>query len=153
MTEEFEIRKNGAWGRRLYALKGRAARDLEQICEAAGRVVELVTPRRMIGGGRWTPEAASMLDPRHVREAVERARFLRLSKILDHRAAFGGARAKALLQLDARLDSQVDALLELAHSGVEREGALAHLQALAEVVRELRGEEAGHIVRRRAAAA
>jgi hypothetical protein len=88
-----------------------------------------------------------------VREAAQRARFLRRTKSLDHRAAFAGARSRAVSVLDARFDDQIKGLLDMAHAGVRRDAALTHLNALAEVISEFRGEEAAHILQRRAAAA
>lgn len=153
MTEEFEIRRDGVWGRRLYALKTASARKLEQLCERAEAAVETVTPRS-IGHG-WAPIVDAPLDERDVAEASEYARFLAESKILDQRAAFAGVRARVMARVDGRLESQVDALLEIAHEGGEadRAGALAHLEALADVVMAFQGDEAASIVRRRAAAA
>ncbi|MGD2134385.1 MAG: hypothetical protein PVI23_16465, partial [Maricaulaceae bacterium] len=153
MTEEFDIRKNGAWGRRLYALKTRAARHLEAICNAAVEAVEEITPRHALANGQWAAAPEEHLDPDDVETAAEYAAFLRESKVLDQRAAFAGARAKALSAVEGRLESQIDALLRDAHANDERQGALAQLEALAIVVAAFEGEDAGQIVRRRAAAA
>jgi hypothetical protein len=153
MTEEFQIRRNGRWGSRLYTLKARAARDLEELCKSALAAVNAVTPRITLSGGKWTVDVSETLDEGDLAEAAQYAHFLRGSKVLDHRAAFAGARTNAMTRVDARLTSQIEALLTLAHSGESRDEALAHLRALASVVREFEGPEAGDIILRRAAAA
>jgi hypothetical protein len=153
MTEEFQIRRNGRWGSRLYTLKTRAARDLEEMCKSAMDVVNAVTPRVSHAGGKWSADVSRPIDESEIATAAQFARFLRGSKVLDHRAAFAGARTNAMSRIDARLTSQVEALLTLAHSGESRDEALAHLRALAAVVGEFEGREAGEIVLRRAAAA
>jgi hypothetical protein len=153
MTEEFQIRRNGRWGNRLYALKARAARELEDLCKAALAAVNAVTPRVSLAGGKWKVDVSGDLDEGDLAAAAQFSHFLRGSKVLDHRAAFAGARTNAISRIDARLTSQIEALLTLAHSGESRDEALAHLRALAGVVSGFEGQEAGEIILRRVAAA
>jgi len=153
MTEEFNIRHDGRWGRRLYPLKARAARQLEELCVLAEAAIDRATPRR--GGMTWAPEASESLDQTTIADAVEFARFLAKTQVLDQRVAFTEARSRAMAHVERRLDVQIDALLAIAHDGQveQREGALAQLNMLAEVVTQFHGGEAATIVRRRAAAA
>jgi hypothetical protein len=153
MTEEFQIRRNGVWGSRLYTLKARAARDLEALCGSAVELVDAITPRVSHSGGKWSADASHTVDDVRIMAAAQLCRFLRCSKVLDHRAAFAGARSKAMTRIEGRLTSQVEALLTLAHAGEVRDQALAQLRALASVVAEFEGREAGDILLRRAAAA
>jgi hypothetical protein len=68
---------------------------------------------------------------------------------------FASARAKALEDLETRLDSYVEKVLEeiRADDGVNPERARAFLEVAAELCGLARDEKAAQIVRRRAAAA
>jgi len=153
MTEEFNIRHDGRWGKRLYPLKASAARRLEELCVLAKAAIDRVTPRR--GGSSGGPDVSETLDETTIADAVEFARFLAKTQVLDQRVAFTGARSRAMAHVDMRLEQQIDALLSMAHDGQgdDREGALAQLAMLAKVVTQFHGGEAATIVRRRAAAA
>lgn len=153
MTEEFQIRRNGIWGGRLYALKARGARDLEEICKAAVEWVEAATPRATQPNGAWSADVSRPPEAYVVSTAAEYARFLRGSKVLDQRAAFAGARGAAMTRIEGRLSAHVESLLDFAHAGEFREESLAALRAVASVVGEFEGAESRDVLLRRAAAA
>jgi len=119
----------------------------------AKAAIDRVTPRR--GGSSGGPDVSETLDETTIADAVEFARFLAKTQVLDQRVAFTGARSRAMAHVDMRLEQQIDALLSMAHDGQgdDREGALAQLAMLAKVVTQFHGGEAATIVRRRAAAA
>jgi hypothetical protein len=153
MTEEFQIRRNGAWGGRLYALKARAARHLEEICKAAVEAVEAATPRITQHNGSWSADLSKPVDGYTFSSAAQYARFLRGSKVLDHRAAFAGARSAAMARIEGRLSAHVESLLDFAHAGEARDEALAALREIAVVLGEFEGAQSRDVLLRRVAAA
>ncbi len=155
VPEEFGIRREGALGRKLYELRSRGSKLLEQICMRSVSVVEAATPKeqRNKHGGR--PAVNTPPDEARVAEAVAYAFFLSESKLLDQRAAFGAERVKARHAVEDRLAAHADALLEIAqsHASEDAEKAQAHLRATARIIEAFDGPAAAEILLRRAAAA
>lgn len=153
MPQEFEIRREGRWGRRLYAMRGQAADRLEAYCHRAVEAVAAVTPRQE--QGLLMPELSEPLSPDHLAEACAYGHFLKGTGMLDQHAGFVRARAQALKACVDRLDKQTDLLIGLAQNSdaVSRAAARSHLEALAALVDILHGPAAGAVLRRRIAAA
>lgn len=157
MTEEFDLDRNGPWGKRLFALRSESALVLEDLCRRAVAAVEEVTPRRT---DPRTKHGAPNIDRRPgedaVREAIDYVRFLKRSAINDERAAFASARAQALAQVVERIHAHADMLVGFAREGAAKAPGRwlkAHVNATARLVEAVDGGDAAAILRRRAAAA
>lgn len=153
MTDEFEIHKTGAWGKRLFAMRARAASILERHCAKAVSCVEAVTPRR--GDMRFGAKSLVLdkpLEASAIRAAVDAVTFLRVTSAIAERAAFASARTKALNQISDRLNLQADALI--AAAGAEeperRDVAIAHMEAIVALVTVLDGRNPASVLMRRA---
>lgn len=153
MTDEFEIQKTGAWGKRLFAMRSRAASILERHCARAVNCVEIVTPRRGdIRSGVGGLLLDKPLEASAIRDAVDAVTFLRVTSGIDERAAFASARNKALAHIRDRLDLQADALITAAGSvePARREAAIAQMEAIVALVAVLDGRNPASVLMRRA---
>jgi len=81
--------------------------------------------------------------------------FFDYSRQFASQSGYGAARTKAAEKIEARLDQYVEDLLEMLHSQqVETlERVRGYLEVSATMMEATRGEKAGQIIRRRAAAA
>ncbi|XBQ16272.1 MAG: hypothetical protein ABL308_15135 [Oceanicaulis sp.] len=150
MTREIGIRKDGAWGKRLYELRGRASAQMEQIFEIARDVL-----------GRATPEAGGLKGRTGARDgenlperARALARFLLLSRDDAGRAAVGGAHGRLVEEVGERLETAGAKTLEKLKSGEgDAAKAFARLEEIAALMEALGEHEAGQVLLRRSAAA
>lgn len=152
MTREIGIRKDGAWGQRLFALRSSASEQMEAIHEAARSAFDKALPelnrsrRKRVLPVPGEPEFDAA-------EAV--GSFLFATKDDAARAAVGGAHATLLDELREKAESVANTVLERLRSGQsEAEDAdSARLDHVVRLMDVLGDRENGALLLRRAAAA
>lgn len=154
MTREIGIRKDGAWGQKLVALRTRAAAQMERIHARARTVFDpLLAPPRPGRAARVNPPAES--GSKEFDEALALAVFLRGAAADASRAAVGGAHQQLLGDLKTELDELGQHLLRQLRDD-DAEHAVKARQRLEDVARLLialgQKEEASILLRRTAAA-
>lgn len=153
------LARDGPWGRRVAAAKRELARVGEQRLKDAHGWVDRALPvgRPRLGGRvRGAPRLDAPFDPSAAERAVGLLAFVSAARRSAGAGGFGAARAKAVGELDARLDQYVEDLLEVLHAGADPEasaGLRLRLDAAAECLGLLRDAKAAAVVRRRVAAA
>jgi hypothetical protein len=109
------------------------------------------------GGVNLRPEPAleNPPDARLVRRAMASLAFFDRCRPAAAQGGFGAVRNRAEEELTHRLDSYIEDILAMAHSGelASRENARAYLEVAADMTALARDEKSAQIVRRRAAAA
>jgi hypothetical protein len=159
LEQSIQLSHDGVWGRRLGKQKQALAVTVETHLKAADGLLAAALPLQTLRVGPRTIRGVPRLTHPPDTAAVERANTL-LTFMTEVRpsAAQGGfasARAKTSEELENRLDSYVEKVLEeiRADDGVDPERARAFLEIAAELCGLVRDEKAAQIVRRRAAAA
>ncbi len=153
------LSRDGPWGRRVAAAKRELARVGEQRLKDAHIWVDRALPvgRPKLGGRvRGAPRLESPFDAQAVQRALGLLAFVSAARRSAGAGGFGAARAKAVEELDARLDQYAEDLLELLHASPAPQAAAdlrARLDAAADGLGLLREPKAAALVRRRAAAA
>jgi hypothetical protein len=157
--QSIHIAHDGRWGRRLAKQKQAMAATIEAHLKAADGVVGQALPLHTLRIGPRTIKGVPRLTQAPDAALTEKAKTLLvfMNEVRSSAAAggFASARAKALEDLETRLDSYVEKVLEeiRADDGVNPERARAFLEVAAELCGLARDEKAAQIVRRRAAAA
>jgi len=152
MTREIGIRKDGAWGQKLFELRSRASEQMSRIHQAAMDAFKRATPEE--GGLRMRVSPPSPGD-----EGYERAcaigRFLVVTRDDAGRAAVGSAHQTTLDEITERLESLADKLLQTARRGEgdEADAAAARLEEVCGLLRAIDAEDAAEVFLRRVAAA
>lgn len=154
MTREFGIRKDGQWGKTLFALRAQASSDLEKHLNGTQKALMAALPEPRKGkGGILQPVAPP--DESVVARCEAQLRFLGGSREWATQAATGSVQKKAE-------DAAVNALEEccgqlinvLQHSeGETQELASAGLDVIARLQDALGQSESASLTRRRNAAA
>jgi len=152
MTREIGIRKDGAWGQKLFALRNAASTQMEAIHEMARQTFKKAVPET--GGPRRLRPIPHPGEP-EFDEAEAMGQFLYRVKDDASRAAVGNAHNTLLDELRHQLEDVGTELLEGLRTGSSKD-AEADYTRLNEIVRlmDVLGErEAGAVLLRRAAAA
>jgi hypothetical protein len=153
MTREIGIRKDGAWGRRLFELRSQASDNMARIHEAALDAFKRATPEE---GGLKRPAGP---PPKPGEPGYERAgalaRFLIRTKDDAGRAAVGNAHQGVIDEIRARLERLADKTLYSIRNndGHELEVASERLEHAAGLMTEIGAGEAAEVFLRRVAAA
>ena len=157
--EALELAKDGPWGPRVSKLKAAVASLAEACLKKCAKIVGEALPLQpvRIGGTvvRFEPRVDALPDPRLVRRAMAATAFYEKVRTSAAQGGYGSARKKTGEEVCHRLDSYIEDMLSMMHSGdVEHTGhARAYLEAAASLMAMAQDEEAARIVRRRAAAA
>ena len=153
MTREIGIRKDGAWGAKLFELRQRASENMTRLHRAALDAFKRATPEE---GGLKRPvgPAPKSGEPGHER-ACALGRFLIITRDDSSRAAVGNAHQATLEEINERLERFADKLLYSIRSGTgdQVETLSARLEDVAGLMRETGAGEAAEIFLRRVAAA
>ena len=157
--ESIDIAADGPWGARLLrqrkalvlAVEGR----LKSVESEVAAALPLQTAAFRRQGVRGQPKLVADPDPRRLQRAIGFLSFLAEVRSAGDRLGFGALWNKTTEQVQARLDTYVEDLLEKLRAGeVEHpERVRAYLDAAAECMGLLSDERAAQIVRRRMAAA
>jgi hypothetical protein len=153
MTREIGIRKDGAWGQKLFELRTRASEKMTAIHEAARSAFKHATPEE---GGlrRGAGPAPSPGEPRYD-SACALGWFLIATRDDASRAAVGNAHQSVIDEVTGRLEMLADKLLRTARngSGDEAESAALRLEEVTGLMRAVNASEAAEVFLRRVAAA
>ncbi|MEQ8435579.1 MAG: hypothetical protein RIA71_15210 [Oceanicaulis sp.] len=151
MTREIGIRKDGPWGKRVYALRARASEQMSAIHDIARDVVARAAPE-----GGSTQRRAGRRDGEDLAERAEAlCLFLYLSRDDAGRAAVGSAHAAVMKDIGDRLEDAGQRLLESLRSGASggREEVQSRAVQIAALMRAAGESEAAGVLLRRTAAA
>ncbi len=159
LEQSIHLTPQGPWGKRLARQKQAMAATIEAQMKGADAVVAQALPLQTLRMGprtlRGVPRLTHDPDPAQIERATTLLTFM--SEVRPSAAAggFASARAKALEEVEQRLDSYVEHVLDeiRADDGVDPDRARAFLEVAAQLCGLARDEQAAQIVRRRAAAA
>jgi len=161
--DEFErslnLGREGPWGARLNKAKGALAKTVEGLLKKTAEVLAAALPMAPVRIGGRIARHAAKLDVPPDPGAIARARSI-LTLIDQVRSAavnggYNSLRLKTIEEIEARLGSQVEELLDALHNGGAEEipNARLYLEEVADLMGRVRDDKAAQIVRRRAAAA
>lgn len=151
MTREIGIRKDGPWGKRVFALRTRASEQMSAIHAVACDVVARAAPE---GGPRSGRPGAR--DGENLAERAEAlCLFLYLTRDDAGRAAVGGGHAAAMDAIIERLENAGQRLLDSLRSGAceGRDAVGRRVENIAALMRAAGESEAAGVLLRRTAAA
>ena len=159
LEQGLSMKRDGPWGRRTALQKRELAevgeKGLRQAVSAVNQALP-VGPARLKGRVRGMPRLDAPLEALAARRALGLLAFVDATRSAAGASGFGSARAKAVEELDGRLDQYVEDLLELLHGEEPTDPAAdlrARLDLAAECLAMVREPRAAELVRRRAAAA
>lgn len=149
MTREIGVRKDGAWGKRLFALREQASNSMTRIHMEARTMIESAVP-----------EAASQRKRRHGQKpdqdrAEAFALFLNLSKNDAARAAVGSAHNTLISDMIEACQSAGESILAGVRNGAEKdpEHSEARIRQIGSLLTAFGHGEDGEILVRRTLAA
>jgi len=153
-----ELSREGLWGKRIGKQKQTLAQLAESRLNQIEKVIDAALPQQMVRFGKGLkgqPKLAADPDPSALRKAEGLLAFYDRCRGSASQSGYGATRAKVGEKLEESLDQYIEALLETLRA--EEVAALdrvrAYMEAAAVFVGASRGEQAGQLVRRRAAAA
>ena len=153
-----ELSREGLWGKRIAKQKQSLAVLAESRLGQIEKAVDAALPQQMVRFGRSLkghPKLVADPDPLSQRKAEGLLAFYASCRSSAGQSGYGSARAKVGEMLEERLDQYIENLLETLRS--EEVEALdrvkAYMEVAARFVDTAQGEQAGQLVRRRAAAA
>jgi hypothetical protein len=153
-----ELSREGPWGKRVSQQKQTMAQLAETQLGQIEKALDAAMPLRMVKFGkglRGQPNLNDDPNPAALARVEGLLAFFDCSRQFASQSGYGAARTKAGEKIEARLDQYIEDLLEMLHGDqVEAlERVRRYLDASAGMMDAVRGEKAGQIVRRRAAAA
>jgi hypothetical protein len=159
VEQSIRLSPDGVWGRRLAKQKQSMAAVIEAHLKAADGAVAQALPLQTLRIGARTIRGVPRLTHDPDRALVDKAAALLIfmDEVRPSAAAggFASARGKAIEELENRIDTYVEHVLEeiRADDGVDPDRARAFLEIAAELSAIGRDEKSAQIIRRRAAAA
>jgi hypothetical protein len=157
--ECLDLNKEGPWGARILKVKGALSNLTEGYLKKSPKIVGEALPLQpvRIGGMnlRMEPRLEPGPDARLVRRAMASLSFFERCRATASQGGYGTIRAKAGEEITHRLDSYVEDILAMIHSGEldNLDHARAFIEVVADMVALAQDEKSAQIVRRRAAAA
>ncbi|MFW5660757.1 MAG: hypothetical protein ACOC05_05150 [Oceanicaulis sp.] len=150
MTREIGVRKDGAWGKRLVALRTRASEQMAAAHDAARDVLARAVPEGGAPKGRRGPRDGENLPER----AEALCLFMNLTRDDAARAAVGGAHASLISEIVERLESAgQQCLAALREVSGDPAAAQVRAESIAVLMRAIGEGEAAALLLRRTAAA
>ncbi|MGJ3231301.1 MAG: hypothetical protein ACFE0P_05855 [Oceanicaulis sp.] len=150
MTREIGIRKDGAWGKRVFDLRGRASEQMSAIHDIVKDVLARAAPEGGAPKGRGGPRDGENLPER----AEALCLFLNLTRDDAGRAAVGGAHASVMEAVVDRLETAGQLMLTRLRDGApDPAGVQARAAEIAALLRAVGEAEAASLLLRRTAAA
>jgi hypothetical protein len=159
LEQSVHLAPDGPWGRRLAKQKQDIAAIIDGHLKGADRAVAQALPLQTVRIGprvlRGVPRLTHPPDDEMVARAETVLAFMAAIRPSAAAGGFASTRAKALEEVEARLDDYVQHVLDdiRADDGVDPDRARAFLEVAARLCGLARDEEAAKIIRRRAAAA
>jgi hypothetical protein len=153
-----ELSREGLWGKRVAKQKQRLAQLAEIRLGQIEKAVDAALPQQMVRFGKGLkghPKLVADPDPLAQRKAEGLLAFFANCRSSAGQSGYGSARSKVGEKLEERLDDYIENLLEtLRAEEVEAlDRVKAYMEVAAAFVDAAQGEQAGQLVRRRAAAA
>lgn len=153
MTREFGIRKDGRWGKTLFAIRAKASTALE----AFFKQVETDFPRalpRVSKGRRGLAKPGSLPKDNLISQSEAQLRFLALATEWSSQAAVGSAQKRAADAVRQEIDDTVRAYLEIlrAAEGEDVEQAMAALDICVRYMQAFKDDENASLIQRRSVA-
>ncbi len=153
-----ELSKEGIWGKRIAKQKQSLAILAETRLGQIEKAVDAALPQQMVRFGKSLkghPKLVADPDPVAQRKAEGLLAFFAHCRSSANQSGYGSARAKVGEKLEEKLDEYIENLLEtLRAEEVEAlDRVKAYMEVAARFVDTAQGEQAGQLVRRRAAAA
>ncbi|HAQ35449.1 MAG TPA: hypothetical protein DCQ53_08855 [Alphaproteobacteria bacterium] len=154
MTREFGIRKDGRWGKTLFALRAQTSGDLEKLFSNTPKVLEAALPVPRKGADR-TMQPVEPADEAIIARAEAQLRFLGAAGDWASQAAIGSVQKKAEDGAISALEDCFGHIINiLQHSEGETQLlASAGLDVIARLQEALGQDESASLTRRRNAAA
>ena len=153
MTREFGIRKDGRWGKTLFAIRANASASLEEFFKHVEKTFSRAVPHPGKGHrGMARPEPLPRAD--RIERAEADLRFLAISGEWASQAAVGGAQKHVADMVRDELDECARALLEILRTaeGDAAELAAEGLELIVRYMRAFKDEENAELIHRRAVA-
>ena len=152
MTREIGIRKDGAWGQRLFELRNAASQQMERIHEEARRMFELALPET--GPRRRSRDIPHPGEPAFDQVEIV-CNFLYRVKDDAARAAVGNAHALLLEEFKDATEKLGEGILARLRRNVsdDEEADLVRLREITRILDILGMRSTGEVLLRRAAAA
>ncbi|WP_421792244.1 hypothetical protein [Hyphobacterium sp.] len=153
MTREFGIRKDGRWGKSLFAIRAKASESLESFFKHVEKTFSRALPHPA-KGQHGLAKPGAMPDPARIVEAESGLRFLALAGEWASQAAVGSSQKHAADFAREEIDECARALLEILRTA-EGEDSDKASEAIALCVRYMRAskdEENAALIQRRAVA-
>lgn len=153
-----ELNRESPWGKRVLQQRQTLAQLAETRLGQIDKALEAAMPLQMAKFGkgvRGHPRLTDDPNPVAVRRAEGLMAFFDFSRHSASQSGYGAARAKTAEKIETRLDQYVEDLLEMLRTQEGEMLARVHgyLAVAAGAMGAARGEKAGQVVRRRAAAA
>jgi hypothetical protein len=153
-----DLNREGPWGKRIMQQKQSLAQMAETRLAQVDKALDSAMPLQMVKFGkglRGLPKLTDDPNPTALRRAEALMAFFDFTRHVASQSGYGAARAKAAEKIEARLDQYIEDLLEMLRTQQAEalERVRGYLEVSAGMMEAARGEKAGQIVRRRAAAA
>jgi hypothetical protein len=155
---QIELSREGVWGKRIAKQKQSVAILAETRLGQIEKAIDAALPQQMVRFGKGLkglPKLVADPDPIAQRKAEGLLSFYASCRSSASQSGYGTARAKVGEKVIERLDQYIEDLLETirAEEIEHLDRAKAYIEVAAGFVETAEGEQAGQIVRRRAAAA
>jgi hypothetical protein len=157
--ESLDLNRSGPWGQRIGKLKLSLSGLTEGLLKKTPKLVGDALPLQQVRVGgvnlRMEPRLDPAPDARLVRRAMASLAFFDRCRATSGQGGWGAVRGRAGEEIAHRLDSYIEDILAMAHSGEleTQEHARAFLEVAADMTALAQDEKSAQIVRRRAAAA
>jgi hypothetical protein len=153
-----ELNRESPWGKRVVQQKQSMALLAEARLAQIDKALDAAMPLQMVKFGRGLrgqPKLTDAPNAAALRKAEGLMAFFDYSRHFASQSGYGAARSKAAEKIEARLDQYVEDLLEMLRTQEAEmlDRVRGYLDISAGMMEAARGEKAGQIVRRRAAAA
>ena len=153
MTREFGIRKDGLWGKRLFAIRAKASNALDQFFKQFEKEFSRALPK--IGKGhRGLAKPGSMPSEDRILKTEAELRLLGLAAEWASQAAVGSAQKHAADHVRQELDDAARAFLEIlrAAEGEDAEQASAALALIVRYMHAFMDDQNANLIQRRSVA-
>ncbi|MEE2527062.1 hypothetical protein V0U79_11845 [Hyphobacterium sp. HN65] len=153
MTREFGIRKDGHWGKTLFAIRAKASAALEDFFKQVEKTVPRAIPHP-VKGQRGLAKPGPMPKPEAAAQAEASLCFLAATSDWASQAAVGSSQKHAADLVRAEMDECVRDLLEVlrAAEGEEAERAAEAIELIVRYMRAFNDEENAELIQRRSVA-
>jgi len=153
MTREFGIRKDGRWGKTLFAIRAKASNSLDQFFKQVEKDFVRSLPYVAKGNRGFVTPGSMPKDERILRTESELA-FLALAADWATKAAVGGAQKHAADYVRQELDDAARAYLEIlrAAQGEDAAKASAALDLIVRYMHAFKDDENAELIQRRSVA-